>query len=1160
MNVKTGQSITVLFPTQNPATGAATDATAPPTGTLYVNGTADGATVTVTNITTGLYKAALTLPTLSAGDVVSLRISATVSAIAGTAVVWQAVGDTVRSSDLATPTNITAGTITTVTNLTNLPAITAGWLTAAGIAADAITDAKVASDVTIASVTGSVGSVVGNVGGNVTGSVGSIATAGITSASFDAGAINAAAIAVDAIGSDEIAASAVTKIQAGLATSANVTAVETDTQDIQSRLPSALMNGNMSSYVAAMGNNTLTALALATDAVTEIQAGLATQGNITALNNISTAQVKTQVDNALVDIHLDHLLAVDYDPTSKPGNAAALLNELVQGNGTGVSQFAAITLELAPTGGSAPSAATIAAAVWLEQVGNHSGTAGSTAEALTNASSAGDPWSASLPGIYGNGTAGSIVGNRLDVVLSTRASQTSVDDVPTNSEFNARTLPTADYGNQTNQATIIAKIDTVDGIVDSIVADTNELQLDLANGGRVDLLIDEINAKTTNLPSDPADASVVAGLIAAVETKVDTIDTVVDTILVDTAELQADWTNGGRLDNILDARASQTSVDDLPTNAELATSQAAADDATLAAIAALNNISAAQVNAEVDTALADAGVTTTRTAYLNNLNVGGLVASSAEVTSIQNNTRVVRVVPTLIERPDSGTTTYRIELMVYDEVGNMEALVSAPTVALVNQAGTDLSDRLGAATEVSDGHYRWLYTANVAHTLEQLIWTFSVTEGAVTRVYGNTSVIVDTTAVDFTASDRADLQAILADTADMQPKLGAPAGVSISADIVAIKAQTQAIEADTQDLQTQVGTDGAGLTNLPWNAAWDAQVESEVTGALNAYDPPTNAEMVARTLAAASYATASGVSAVETDTQDIQSRLPAALVSGNMSSHVVVMANNTLTAAALATDAVNEIQAGLATPTNITAGNITTVGTTTNLTNLPTMPTDWLSANGTSAAAVTKIQNSLATTANITALNNISTAQVKTQVDNALVDIHLDHLLAADYNPDAKPGNATALFNELVQGNGTGVSQFAAITLELAPTGGGGGDATEANQLTILTFLDANIGVGGANLTATGFAMAADLATVSDNLDSANTTIHIAIDGLAAAGDPWSTDLPGDYSGTQAGKILSDILADTADMQPKIGTPETSVSADIAGVVKNTNLTRIRRR
>jgi hypothetical protein len=48
-----------------------------------------------------------------------------------------------------------------------------------------------------------------------------------------------------------------------------------------------------------------------------------------------------------------------------------------------------------------------------------------------------------------------------------------------------------------------------------------------------------------------------------------------------------------------------TQLADLPTNAELVTSQASADDATLAAIAALNNLSAAQVNAEVDTALAD---------------------------------------------------------------------------------------------------------------------------------------------------------------------------------------------------------------------------------------------------------------------------------------------------------------------------------------------------------------------------------------------------------------------------------------------------------------------------------------------------------------------------------------------------------------------------
>lgn len=70
--------------------------------------------------------------------------------------------------------------------------------------------------------------------------------------------------------------------------------------------------------------------------------------------------------------------------------------------------------------------------------------------------------------------------------------------------------------------------------------------------------------------------------------------------------------------------------------------------------------------------------------------------------------------------------------------------------------------------------------------------------------------------------------------------------------------------------------------------------------------------------------------------------------------NVISMAANTLTASALATDAVTEIQTGLATPTNITAGVITTV---TNLTNAPgsgdlttTMKTSVQTA---SAAAIT---------------------------------------------------------------------------------------------------------------------------------------------------------------------------------------------------------------
>jgi hypothetical protein len=47
---------------------------------------------------------------------------------------------TFPNATIASTTNITAGTITTTTNLTNLPAITSNWLTAAGLAADAVTE------------------------------------------------------------------------------------------------------------------------------------------------------------------------------------------------------------------------------------------------------------------------------------------------------------------------------------------------------------------------------------------------------------------------------------------------------------------------------------------------------------------------------------------------------------------------------------------------------------------------------------------------------------------------------------------------------------------------------------------------------------------------------------------------------------------------------------------------------------------------------------------------------------------------------------------------------------------------------------------------------------------------------------------------------------
>jgi len=89
-----------------------------------------------------------------------------------------------------------------------------------------------------------------------------------------------------------------------------------------------------------------------------------------------------------------------------------------------------------------PTAAALSDAVWDEVLSGHL-TAGTTGNALNAAGAAGDPWTTALPGAYGAGTAGKIIGDNINATLSSRASQTSVDDLPTTAEL-ATALGTAD--------------------------------------------------------------------------------------------------------------------------------------------------------------------------------------------------------------------------------------------------------------------------------------------------------------------------------------------------------------------------------------------------------------------------------------------------------------------------------------------------------------------------------------------------------------------------------------------------------------------------------------------------------------------------------------------------------------------------------------------
>lgn len=171
------------FTTQD-ATGAATDADSLPTASARKNGTTDAAfTLTVTKISTGLYKITGTIPSYSAGDVVQTEVSATVGGVAGKAVVDQFQIDTQFTSEVYTRIGTAGAGLTALgdTRLANLDATVSSRNattppTVAAIRTEmdsnstklAHLDADISSRSTyaggaVASVTGAVGSVTGAV-------------------------------------------------------------------------------------------------------------------------------------------------------------------------------------------------------------------------------------------------------------------------------------------------------------------------------------------------------------------------------------------------------------------------------------------------------------------------------------------------------------------------------------------------------------------------------------------------------------------------------------------------------------------------------------------------------------------------------------------------------------------------------------------------------------------------------------------------------------------------------------------------------------------------------------------------------------------------------------------------------------------------------------
>jgi hypothetical protein len=98
-----------------------------------------------------------------------------------------------------------------------------------------------------------------------------------------------------------------------------------DTNDIQTRLPAALVSGRIDASVGAMAANVMTAAAAAADLTTELQSGLATAAALDAVDNFVDTEItaiKTVVD--AIQLKTDNLPSDPADASVVAGLIAAV--------------------------------------------------------------------------------------------------------------------------------------------------------------------------------------------------------------------------------------------------------------------------------------------------------------------------------------------------------------------------------------------------------------------------------------------------------------------------------------------------------------------------------------------------------------------------------------------------------------------------------------------------------------------------------------------------------------------------------------------------------------------------------------------------------------------------------------------------------------------
>jgi len=207
---------------------------------------------------------------------------------------------------------------------------------------------------------------------------------------------------------------------------------------------------------------------------------------------------------------------------------------------------------------------------------------------------------------------------------------------------------------------------------------------------------------------------------------------------------------------------------------------------------------------------------------------------------------------TLALKLDDGDETLHPQAKVYDSEGNLDA-----TVNLTHETSAIYTGQWNGSANIGEFIVDYLVYTDVGHAnqsddynevAEHILISQSIND-----IYADTNELQQ----DWTDGGRLDLildeitvqgdtnetkidiidgivDAILIDTGTTIPGTL----TTIEGKIDTIDGIVDAIIIDT----AEIGVAGAGLSNIPWNASWDAEVQSECADALNVYDPPTRAE------------------------------------------------------------------------------------------------------------------------------------------------------------------------------------------------------------------------------------------------------------------------------------------------------------------------------